>query len=201
VHDLYATSLCDLAVVQGGLTTSMELTANRRPFICPAAPPLRASSVRHRLERYGAGRCMDYETATPEASQGRRRGDRAQVDYRPVETDGAASGGADRGASEGNRYVSAYGLTLRYLKPVSTRALRSPRPAQALGKSMSADDVRRRDPAKTPPRPTIAASSRSPLVADRLDVIDLLRIPVRHDGAGPLWTPHDRRKAAARAPG
>ena len=55
----------DLAVVQGGLTTTMELTANQRPFIYV---PLRHHfeqnfHVRHRLERYGAGRCLDYEQA------------------------------------------------------------------------------------------------------------------------------------------
>ncbi len=33
VHELYRhLAACDLAVVQGGLTTSMELTANQRPF-------------------------------------------------------------------------------------------------------------------------------------------------------------------------
>jgi len=46
----------------------MELTANRRPFLYF---PLRHHfeqnfHVRHRLERHGAGRCMDYATATPE---------------------------------------------------------------------------------------------------------------------------------------
>ena len=49
---------CDLAVVQGGLTTCMELTARGRPFVYV---PLRTTSSRtstsaHRLERYGAGR-------------------------------------------------------------------------------------------------------------------------------------------------
>ena len=58
---------CDLAVVQGGLTTTMELTANRRPFIYF---PLRHHfeqnfHVRHRLERFGAGRCMDFERSGP----------------------------------------------------------------------------------------------------------------------------------------
>ncbi|MEA2696924.1 MAG: hypothetical protein QOI66_1195, partial [Myxococcales bacterium] len=58
---------CDLAVVQGGLTTTMELAANRRPFIYF---PLRHHfeqnfHVRHRLERFGAGRCMDFEHAGP----------------------------------------------------------------------------------------------------------------------------------------
>lgn len=58
---------CDLAVVQGGLTTTMELTANRRPFIYF---PLRHHfeqnfHVRHRLDRFGAGRCMDFERSGP----------------------------------------------------------------------------------------------------------------------------------------
>ena len=48
---------CDLAIVQGGLTTCMELTASRRPFIYV---PLRHHfeqqfHVHHRLQRYGAG--------------------------------------------------------------------------------------------------------------------------------------------------
>ena len=94
VHELYRhLAACDLAIVQGGLTTAMELTANRRPFLCF---PLRHHfeqnfHVRHRLERYGAGRAMDFETDGPSeiaaaiaAEIGR------EVDYRPVETDGAA---------------------------------------------------------------------------------------------------------------
>jgi pimeloyl-ACP methyl ester carboxylesterase/predicted glycosyltransferase len=98
VHDLYRhLAACDLAVVQGGLTTSMELTANRRPFIYF---PLRHHfeqnfHVRHRLERYGAGRYLDFATATPETIAlaiadeiGRK------VDYRPVETDGATRAAA-----------------------------------------------------------------------------------------------------------
>src|SRR5207249_7406687 len=67
VHELYRhLAACDLAVVQGGLTTSMELTSAGRPFLYF---PLRHHfeqifHVRHRLDRYGAGRCMDFETAT-----------------------------------------------------------------------------------------------------------------------------------------
>jgi pimeloyl-ACP methyl ester carboxylesterase len=93
VHNLYRhLAACDLAVVQGGLTTSMELTAARRPFLYF---PLRHHfeqnfHVRHRLERYGAGRRMDFDESTPAVIAeaiaeeiGRR------VDYRPVETDGA----------------------------------------------------------------------------------------------------------------
>ncbi|MGZ5398514.1 MAG: alpha/beta fold hydrolase [Nocardioides sp.] len=59
---------CDVAVVQGGLSTTMELTAAGRPFLYF---PLRHHfeqqiHVRHRLERHGAGRAMDYETADAE---------------------------------------------------------------------------------------------------------------------------------------
>jgi pimeloyl-ACP methyl ester carboxylesterase/predicted glycosyltransferase len=70
VPDLYRhLAACDVAVVQGGLTTTMELTALGRPFVYF---PLRhhfeqTFHVRHRLKRYGAGRCMDYAAATPEA--------------------------------------------------------------------------------------------------------------------------------------
>jgi UDP:flavonoid glycosyltransferase YjiC (YdhE family) len=94
VHDLYRhLAVCDLAVVQGGLTTAMELTANRRPFLYF---PLRHHfeqyfHVRHRLERYGAGRRMDFETDGPsEIAAAIAREIGRTVDYRPVATDGAA---------------------------------------------------------------------------------------------------------------
>jgi pimeloyl-ACP methyl ester carboxylesterase/predicted glycosyltransferase len=98
VHDLYRhLAACDLAVVQGGLTTSMELTANRRPFLYF---PLRHHfeqnfHVRHRLERYGAGRRMDFETDGPgEIASAIAEEIGRDVDYRPVETDGAARAAA-----------------------------------------------------------------------------------------------------------
>jgi pimeloyl-ACP methyl ester carboxylesterase/predicted glycosyltransferase len=93
VHDLYRhLASCDLAVVQGGLTTSMELTAGRRPFLYfPLGHHFEQNfHVRHRLERYGAGRCMDFETDGPDeiaAAIAEEIG--REVDYRPVETDGA----------------------------------------------------------------------------------------------------------------
>ena len=94
VHDLYRhLAACDLAVVQGGLTTSMELTANRRPFLYF---PLRHHfeqnfHVRHRLKRYGAGRRMDFETDGPaEIAAAIAEEIGREVDYVPVETDGAA---------------------------------------------------------------------------------------------------------------
>jgi UDP:flavonoid glycosyltransferase YjiC (YdhE family) len=98
VHDLYRDlAACDLAVVQGGLTTAMELTANGRPFI---DFPLRHHfeenfHVRHRLEGYGAGRSIDFATATPETIAGAIAEEIGRgVDYRPVETDGAARAAA-----------------------------------------------------------------------------------------------------------
>jgi len=98
VDELYRhLAACDLAVAQGGLTTGMELTANRRPFLYF---PLRHHfeqnlHVRHRLGRYGAGRCMDFDTAEPDviaAAIAEEIG--RDVDYRPVETDGAARAAA-----------------------------------------------------------------------------------------------------------
>lgn len=94
VHELYRhLAACDLAIVQGGLTTAMELTANRRPFLYF---PLRHHfeqnfHVRHRLDRYGAGRAMDFGSDGPEqiaAAIAEEIG--RTVDYRPVGTDGAA---------------------------------------------------------------------------------------------------------------
>jgi pimeloyl-ACP methyl ester carboxylesterase/predicted glycosyltransferase len=84
---------CDLAVVQGGLTTCMELTANRRPFLYF---PLRHHfeqnfHVAHRLDRYRAGRRMDYATSDPDTIAAALTDEIGRaVHYRPVETDGAA---------------------------------------------------------------------------------------------------------------
>jgi pimeloyl-ACP methyl ester carboxylesterase/UDP:flavonoid glycosyltransferase YjiC (YdhE family) len=94
VHDLFRTfACCDLAVVQGGLTTTMELVANRRPFI---SIPLRGHfeqnhHVAHRLRRYGAPEPTHYDGLTPAALAAQMR-ERlgAAVDYLPVETGGAA---------------------------------------------------------------------------------------------------------------
>jgi len=98
VHDLYRhLAVCDLAVVQGGLTTGMELTASRRPFLYF---PLRHHfeqnfHVRHRLERYGAGRRMDFDADGPsEIAAAIAEEIGRDVDYRPVETDGAARAAA-----------------------------------------------------------------------------------------------------------
>jgi pimeloyl-ACP methyl ester carboxylesterase/predicted glycosyltransferase len=93
VHNLYRhLAACDLAVVQGGLTTAMELTANRRPFIYfPLKHHFEQNfHVRHRLERYGAGRRMDFDDAPPSVIADAIAEEIGRdVDYRPVETDGA----------------------------------------------------------------------------------------------------------------
>ena len=87
----------DLAIVQGGLTTCMELTASGTPFIYV---PIRNHfeqnfHVSHRLERYNAGRRLSYEETDPDSLAA------AMVDvlgtnsvFRPVETDGAARAAA-----------------------------------------------------------------------------------------------------------
>jgi predicted glycosyltransferase len=85
----------DLAVVQGGLTTCMELTASGRPFLYfPLEHHFEQNHhVAHRLDRHRAGRRMDYATSTPEviadaiATEIGR-----ETDYRPVDTTGAARG-------------------------------------------------------------------------------------------------------------
>ncbi len=98
VHDLYRhLAACDLAVVQGGLTTAMELTANRRPFLYfPLKHHFEQNfHVCHRLDRYGAGRRMDFETDGPAeiAAAIAEEIDR-EVDYVEVDSDGAARAAA-----------------------------------------------------------------------------------------------------------
>ena len=98
VPDLYRhLAVCDLAVVQGGLTTTMELTANRRPFLYfPLGHHFEQTiHVRHRLGRYRAGRCMDYETSGPaEIAAAIASEIGREVDYRPVAPGGAARAAA-----------------------------------------------------------------------------------------------------------
>jgi predicted glycosyltransferase len=84
---------CDLAVVHGGLATTMELAAAKRPFLYfPLSHHFEQNfHVRHRLDRYGAGRCMDYATTDPDllaAAITDTVG--GPANYRDVETDGAA---------------------------------------------------------------------------------------------------------------
>jgi predicted glycosyltransferase len=88
---------CDVALVQGGLTTGMELVAAGRPFV---SFPLKRHfeqriHVAHRLARHGHTRALEVEDATPDgvgAAVADALG--APVDYRPVAPGGAARAAA-----------------------------------------------------------------------------------------------------------
>jgi predicted glycosyltransferase len=94
VHNLFEhLACCDLALVQGGLSTCMELVALQRPFL---SFPLRRHfeqriHVRRRLANYGADRSLDYAGLTPEALADRALAAMHEpTRYAPVEADGAA---------------------------------------------------------------------------------------------------------------
>lgn len=85
-------SVCDLAVVQGGLTTTMELTAAKRPFLYfPLHEHFEQNyHVRYRLDQYGAGRHMSYRATDPDRlAEVIAREIGHPVVYRDVESDGA----------------------------------------------------------------------------------------------------------------
>ena len=69
IHNLYEHLACaDLGLVQGGLSTTMELTLNRRPFLYF---PLKnhceqEHHVPYRLARYGAGQRLAFATTSAE---------------------------------------------------------------------------------------------------------------------------------------
>jgi pimeloyl-ACP methyl ester carboxylesterase/predicted glycosyltransferase len=83
---------CDVAVVHGGLTTTMELTALGRPFLYfPLLHHFEQQiHVAHRLDRHRAGTRMHYDTATPESIGEALAAELDRpVAYRAVPTDGA----------------------------------------------------------------------------------------------------------------
>ena len=94
VHNLFEHLACaDLALVQGGLSTCMELVATQRPFL---SFPLRhhfeqCVHVRQRLLNYQADNSVDYHNTTAaELADRALAAMHAPVRYRPVETGGAA---------------------------------------------------------------------------------------------------------------
>lgn len=94
VHKLFEhLACCDLALVQGGLSTTMELVATRRPFL---SFPLQRHfeqcvHVRQRLANYDADRSVDFASLDPQTLARRALQTMHEpVRYRPVETDGAA---------------------------------------------------------------------------------------------------------------
>jgi pimeloyl-ACP methyl ester carboxylesterase len=98
VPELYRhLSVCDVALVQGGLTTTMELTAAERPFVYfPLGHHFEQTyHVSHRLERYRAGRRMDYARAGfDEVAEAIVLELGRKPVYRPVQSDGAAKAAA-----------------------------------------------------------------------------------------------------------
>jgi UDP-N-acetylglucosamine:LPS N-acetylglucosamine transferase len=70
----------------------MELTAARRPFIYfPLKHHFEQQlHVRHRLDRYDAGRCMDIDTSPPDVIADAIADELVREAHcQPVETDGA----------------------------------------------------------------------------------------------------------------
>ncbi|MBN2323216.1 MAG: hypothetical protein JXQ30_05740 [Spirochaetes bacterium] len=87
---------CDIAVVQGGGGTTLELTALERPFLYfPLEGHFEQQHlIPRRLKRHGAGIRMSYAAATPESLAGSicaHIGTR--VRYRAIPTDGARLAG------------------------------------------------------------------------------------------------------------
>jgi len=90
-------AVCDLAVVQGGLTTTMELVAAQRPFLYfPLTNHFEQNfHVRHRLDQYGAGRHMEFSSTDDEAlADAIVTVAGTATNYRPVESTGAAQAAA-----------------------------------------------------------------------------------------------------------
>jgi pimeloyl-ACP methyl ester carboxylesterase/predicted glycosyltransferase len=83
---------CDLALIQGGLTTSMELTAAGTPFLYfPLKNHFEQNfHVAHRLDQYQAGRRMIYDESPPEIIASAMVEELSrQRKFKPVEADGA----------------------------------------------------------------------------------------------------------------
>ena len=88
---------CDLALVQGGLTTCMELTAAGTPFLYfPLKNHFEQNfHVAHRLDRYGAGRRMEFATSTPDMiADAMVTSLQAQTKFMPVEAERRGAGGS-----------------------------------------------------------------------------------------------------------
>lgn len=83
---------CDLALVQGGLTTTMELAAAGTPFLYfPLKNHFEQNfHVAHRLDQYRAGRKMIFDESSPDHIAIAMAQELAKpVASRPVEADGA----------------------------------------------------------------------------------------------------------------
>jgi pimeloyl-ACP methyl ester carboxylesterase/predicted glycosyltransferase len=108
VHNLFEHLACsDLALVQGGLSTCMELVATRRRFL---SFPLerhfeQCIHVRHRLRNYCADCAVRFSELGPrELADVAVQALHAPVNYKPVETDGARRAAAQILAVLENRH-------------------------------------------------------------------------------------------------
>lgn len=82
----------DGAIVQGGLTTTMELVSSGRPFLYfPLGHHFEQQRhVRHRLDRHRAGRCLDFTTTDgDDIAAALAEQLNSAVDYVPIPTGGA----------------------------------------------------------------------------------------------------------------
>ena len=145
----------------------MELAAARRPFLYF---PLRDHfeqnrHVRHRLERYGAGRYMDYDASPPEviAEAIAAEIDRP-IDYRPVETDGAARAAALIAPLDLTGSVSASepaGVAAHDLARSSSSSRPASRSASVSWTSPVASNGTGTAPSKSEPSPTCSTPATS----------------------------------------
>ncbi len=131
--------------MQGGLTTCMELTANRRPFVYI---PLRHHfeqkfHVPHRLDRYGAGRRIDYDEAADPDGLAEVIADEIgrTVDYLPVDT-AAPRAPLPRSPSCCKRY--AQHLSRRLMPCSGPSGCAASRPATEIWRARGSRPTRRR---------------------------------------------------------
>ena len=92
VPDLYEHfAACDLAIVQGGATSTLELTALKRPFLYfPIEGHFEQAQVAERLTRHKAGTKMFYSQTSPESLAKKVISILGkEVSYEDIPTDGA----------------------------------------------------------------------------------------------------------------
>ena len=92
VTDLYKYyAACDLAVVQGGFSSTLELTALGRPFIFfPIEGHSEQEHVANRLARFNAGIRMSFFKTTPASlAEQILINLKKNFSYKPIDTNGA----------------------------------------------------------------------------------------------------------------
>ena len=140
VHNLFEHLACsDLALVQGGLSTVMELVATRRRFL---SFPLgrhfeQCIHVRNRLVNYCADCSVNFnETGPDELAERALQAMDKPATYRPVETDGAARAAAHILAVMENRSWAGSGPGRRTARGAGTRKAEAVRRDDVGGSAM-----------------------------------------------------------------